>query len=61
LAPSVADAGGIARPDAWKGQRVLRDRGVLQQDGHGDIRGSLRGAGLRRSTGRRKLSLAAAA
>jgi hypothetical protein len=42
------------------GQRVQPDRAVLQQDGDGDVRRRLCGAGLCRAAGGRALSLAQA-
>ena len=61
LAAAVAGAG-LRAPDRVRpGQCVQPDRAVLQQDGDGDVRRRLCGAGLCRAAGGRALSLGAAA
>ena len=61
VAVAVGGAGRRAPDRAWTGQRVQPDRAVLFQDGDGDVRRRLCGAGLCRPAGGRALSLAAAA
>ena len=60
LAAAVAGAGRCAADRVRTGQCVQPDRGVLQQDGDGDVRRRLCGAGLCRAAGGRALSLGAA-
>ena len=57
LAAAVARAGRGAPDRVRPGQRVQPDRAVLQQDGDGDVRRRLCGAGLCRAAGGRALSL----
>ena len=57
LAAAVAGAGVCAADRVRTGQCVQPDRGVLQQDGDGDVRRRLCGAGLCRAAGGRALSL----
>ena len=58
LAAAVAGAGRRPADRVRRGQCVQPDRAVLQQDGDGDVRRRLCGAGLRRAAGGRALSLA---
>ena len=54
---ALAGAGGGALCRPGRRQRLHPDRGVLQQDGRGDVRRRLRRAGLCRAAGGRALSL----